>query len=508
MILGINGIIAGRGVIPSTLLNSLVSVYKAESNTNDSFGTNNGTAQGGLTYSTGVDGNAYDLNGTNAYVEVGDKFDLGTDSWTYSTWVYPTNLSFNRTLFTKMSYLATVGAFDFVIVSGLIQFYMQLDSTNNIVIRDNSTIINGSVWTNIVVVIDRTDRVKFYVNGSLSTNVGDLGSFNNNNLSTYSAVNYNTSLPFRIGCSNGTDGLNPTTPTRFFQGKLDELNIWNRALTPTEITELYNSGTGKFYPFTSLTFDSDAQAFISAATITDTTQQGAINQLVLDLKSANIWNKMKAIYPFVGGTASQHRFNLKDPRDLGDAYRLVFNGGVTHSSNGVQFDGATGYANTFLTPSIHLGDNSAHISYYSRTSSTSNSDNYVVGADNASGFFALILRNNNKYFRITNTSTAYEAAGYSGTLSTSGFFIATQDVSNSKLFRNNSNIAQNSGTDNNPRISAIVYIGGSNSYSSPQAYTTTETAFASIGEGLTDADALAFYNAVQTFNTTLNRQVV
>lgn len=37
----------------------------------------------------------------------------------------------------------------------------------------------------------------------------------------------------------------------------------------------------------------------------------SINELVKDLKSNNLWDKMKAIYPFVGGTVSSHRFNLK-----------------------------------------------------------------------------------------------------------------------------------------------------------------------------------------------------
>ena len=35
--------------------------------------------------------------------------------------------------------------------------------------------------------------------------------------------------------------LEPTT-------KIDEVNIWNRELTALEVTDLYNSGTGKFYP--------------------------------------------------------------------------------------------------------------------------------------------------------------------------------------------------------------------------------------------------------------------
>ena len=57
---------------------------------------------------------------------------------------------------------------------------------------------------------------------------------------------YHTTQPISIGCYrflNGTTG-------EFMQSgsKLDELNLWNRQLTSTEIAELYNSGTGKFYP--------------------------------------------------------------------------------------------------------------------------------------------------------------------------------------------------------------------------------------------------------------------
>ena len=68
--------------------------------------------------------------------------------------------------------------------------------------------------------------------------------------------------------------------------------------------------------------DADAQAFITAAGITDSTQQSAIDTLVKQLKGYGIWSKMKAVYPFVGGTATTHKYNLKDPRDLNAAFRL------------------------------------------------------------------------------------------------------------------------------------------------------------------------------------------
>jgi alkaline phosphatase len=60
-------------------------------------------------------------------------------------------------------------------------------------------------------------------------------------------------------------------------------------------------------------YDTDAKAFLTASQVADTIQQSAINDLVLDLKSANIWTKMKAVYPIVGGTALTHKWNLKNP---------------------------------------------------------------------------------------------------------------------------------------------------------------------------------------------------
>ena len=45
-------------------------------------------------------------------------------------------------------------------------------------------------------------------------------------------------------------------------------------------------------------------------------------------------------------------------------------------------------------------------------------------------------------------------------------------------------------------------------YTSPSYYYgNKEAAFASIGDGLTDAEASAFYSAVQAFQTALGRQV-
>ena len=83
-----------------------------------------------------------------------------------------------------------------------------------------------------------------YINGSLET-ITTPGTVVSNNLIPFSSVNYNNNNPFRIGSYTAADN---TTPSGLFNGSIDAFNVWNRVLTATEVTELYNSGNGKQYP--------------------------------------------------------------------------------------------------------------------------------------------------------------------------------------------------------------------------------------------------------------------
>lgn len=89
------------------------------------------------------------------------------------------------------------------------------------------------------------------------------------------------------------------------------------------------------------TMDADAIDFIGRASITNTTQKSAVNELVLDLKDASIWTKIQALYPYVGGTAGSHAENLKS-----SSYQIAWSGSVTHNANGITGDGSSGYGLT------------------------------------------------------------------------------------------------------------------------------------------------------------------
>lgn len=256
-----------------------------------------------------------------------------------------------------------------------------------------------------------------------------------------------------------------------------------------------------------LPMDADAQSFITAASITDTTQKTAINTLVWDLKNANIWTKMKAIYPFVGGTASSHKYNLIDPRDLNAAYRLSFIGGGTHSSTGYLPNGTTAYADTFLSPSTALSSqNSTHISYYSRTNNAVDQLDFgtqsVGGVNMLSG--SIRQSNSTTYFRINRSYTTAES--FTSITDSRLFYMINRTSSTEEILFTNTTkytFSKNStGLANSP-----IYIGAFNASGTPLYYGSKECAFFSVGDGLTDAEATAFYNAVQTFNTTLGRQV-
>jgi hypothetical protein len=249
-------------------------------------------------------------------------------------------------------------------------------------------------------------------------------------------------------------------------------------------------------------FDPDAQAFITAAGITDNTQKTAINTLVVSMKGFGIWTKMKAIYPFVGGTASTHKWNLKNPLDTDAAFRLVFNGGWTHSSTGATPNGTNAYADTKFNPLISsASQDNKHLCSYIRT----NASGCLIGAFQSSispQRADLIWRFGlNYYFNLSAAPTTISSTA------TSGFHLSYRNnASNSKYLLNNNAIQTITQTSaGNPNL--LLFIGVRNDGGSVFSYSNNQIAFSSIGDGLLDSEAANFYTAVQAFQTTLGRQV-
>ena len=256
------------------------------------------------------------------------------------------------------------------------------------------------------------------------------------------------------------------------------------------------------YWYASSCGDADAVAFLTATGITDATITSAICTLVTTMKTDGTWAKCNTIYPMVGGTATTHKFNLKNPLDTNAAFRLSFLGGWTHSSNGALPNGTNTYANTFFNPSANASQNSHHISYYSRTNS--NLTEVEIGGANATQGSVLEIRTSNiTYFRI-NSSTTYITAADADSRA---FYMANRTAQNViNGWKNLTKIATGA-TASSTLVNLNYLLGALNNNGATSFYSRKECAFATIGSGLTDAEAAALYNSIQAMQTTLSRNV-
>lgn len=248
--------------------------------------------------------------------------------------------------------------------------------------------------------------------------------------------------------------------------------------------------------------DVDAQAFIDAAGITATTQQSAINTLVVDLKAQSLWTKFKAIYPFVGGTATTHMYNLKDPRNLNAAFRLSFVGGWTHNANGATPNGSNAYADTFYNPNIESTTSNACFGAYSRTNSTTGTQ--VYGAFTSTNSVRMFNNLSNGNIQINSSGTI----NYTANPSTGFFFSRRDSTTLNQSYRNGSSLgtASNS-TTNLPSFN--FYFGATNSDGVASFYTTHQISFGLLGgnTAVTNSESSTLYTIIQTFQTSLSRQV-
>lgn len=254
-----------------------------------------------------------------------------------------------------------------------------------------------------------------------------------------------------------------------------------------------------------VSYDADAQAFFTAASITDTTQKNAVNQLVLDLKSYNIWTKMKAVYPIVGGTAATHKFNLVNPQDTNAAFRLAFSTGWTHSSSGITPNGSSAYANTYLNPNTILNNSNNHLSVYSRTNSGGNM--VELGSYGVSGltyYFLTYLKGAANTFVLADGNSVFPSVANADS---KGFYIMSKpSASNASGYKNGTKVINNQNVGTGVSFQN-VFMGACNTDGTVGLYSNKEIAFGSLGDSLTDTEAANFNTAVQAYQTTLSRNV-
>jgi hypothetical protein len=197
----------------------------------DSSGyNNNGTLINGPTWVSGKYGNGVKFDGSNDYVNFGDVLDFER--------TYPFSISFWAKFNDSTSDMFVIAKQDNFNVgegyaisrssSGSIFFYLgNNQNTNALSIATAEK--TGADWIHIVVTYNGSSSasgVKIYFNGTQQ-------STNNNGNDTITATTV-TSENLQIGCREGCT-------FSWFNGTIDEVRIYNRALSSTEISAFYNA---------------------------------------------------------------------------------------------------------------------------------------------------------------------------------------------------------------------------------------------------------------------------
>lgn len=182
---------------------------------------NHGTING-ATWTVGRYGHALSFDGDD-YVEVSDSESLnfGTESFTLITWLYPTKQDAGQNIIYKGG-RTDVAGYRLTIEPSNVFACRVSDGTNFLMVTSNSE-VSYNTWNFVAFVWDaNAQTVKLYINGVLDAQQsGTVGNITN-------------TLDLHIGGYG----------TWFYEGIIDEVRIYSRALSPEEIKALYYSSLG------------------------------------------------------------------------------------------------------------------------------------------------------------------------------------------------------------------------------------------------------------------------
>lgn len=206
--------------------NGLVGYWPFNGNANDvSTNANNGTNNGAIltTDRFGNVNSAYSFNGTSHYIKVLDNNSLDlTQNLTLSSWIEPNSLNNEQAILGKGT---NIGHTWYALHHNVLNpkktgiSLQNLPAVSTCFINSSQLSINN--WNHLLATYNGSE-LKLYLNGVLV-----------NTTTKNIQLMPNSLTDLFIGCE-----LNNF---RFFNGKLDDIGIWNRALTTDEISNLYNA---------------------------------------------------------------------------------------------------------------------------------------------------------------------------------------------------------------------------------------------------------------------------
>jgi hypothetical protein len=214
----------------------MVAWWPGDGNANDIVGRNNGTVQGGVSFVAGMVGEAFDFDGAiTSFVEVPDAPSLNPSAITLDAWVNPTTINVGSRIVSKDLSTETCVA-PFIVYSLEVRgefgnkaafFFTTSDNVEHTL--QGTSVIPTGAFTHITGTFDG-QTAKVYVNGVQEASTSVSGTLTTSN------------APVVIG--NAGAACRITNPNDVpFHGVIDEVEIFNRALSQAEIQAIFNAGS-------------------------------------------------------------------------------------------------------------------------------------------------------------------------------------------------------------------------------------------------------------------------
>lgn len=209
----------------------LVSWWGGDGNANDVQGSNPGTLVNAVTFTAGKVGEAFDFGGVNQYVQAPESPSLDIiDALTLEAWIKVKSYTgLSQAIASKLGGRTVERSYTmFLGNAGEIYFGTVSSGAGGKWVTGSAIPLNQ--WVHVAAVKDSgSTSARIYVNGALVAS------------GTVEHPIYDGVAPFMIGAYSAGFGGWPTEA--FFNGAIDEVSIYNRALTASEIQSIFNAGS-------------------------------------------------------------------------------------------------------------------------------------------------------------------------------------------------------------------------------------------------------------------------
>ncbi|MEM7032275.1 MAG: LamG-like jellyroll fold domain-containing protein [Chloroflexota bacterium] len=204
-------------VVPSS---GLVHWWPGDGNADDITGSNPGVLEGDTVFASGKVDQAFSFDGAGDRVTVADASSLNLGTHTISVWIHPeAQLYPNNGLVAKQTPSNTSRNYYLGLTNSNFIRYSLGNGSSGVLDLTSTPIVPDNAWTHIVATYDGA-TMKIFINGQHNTSRAGPASIPT------------TTEPLTIGDTNEVSNA-------YFSGEIDEVSLYNRALSDSEIQAIF-----------------------------------------------------------------------------------------------------------------------------------------------------------------------------------------------------------------------------------------------------------------------------